>query len=355
MNKKRLMKHFMSLIAIDSPTGEEEKIANYLVEQLQALGILVQQDAYGNVYARHEGRGDPLFFSAHMDTVEPGRNIKPRVENGYVVSDKTTILGSDDKVGIVAILEMLANLPKNSRTIECIFTRSEEVGNYGAIHFDYSLLQAKKGYCFDLSQPVGTIASASPFYERFDMTLVGRSAHASHPEEAKNVLPALSEIIAHAPLGKVNKNTYFNIGVVNGGEVRNTILGQVTLKGEIRSFVEEKLQLTKETFRKKTAFIAKKYNLELREDWVLENPGYLHHGKSARQHILQTKKDIERLGFPFQLLQTAGVSDANIFNDRGFVCLNLGDGSEFSHTVQERVKVVELEKLAQLTLALASS
>ena len=51
--------------------------------------------------------GAPRSFSAHMDTVQPGVGIKPRVEGGIVRSDGTTILGADDKAGITAILEAL--------------------------------------------------------------------------------------------------------------------------------------------------------------------------------------------------------------------------------------------------------
>ena len=45
------------------------------------------------------------MLSAHMDTVEPGRNIKPKVLSDRIVSDGTTILGGDCKAGIAAIIE----------------------------------------------------------------------------------------------------------------------------------------------------------------------------------------------------------------------------------------------------------
>ena len=42
-----------------------------------------------------------------MDTVSPGEGIKPIIDeaNGIIKSDGTTVLGSDDKAGIAAILE----------------------------------------------------------------------------------------------------------------------------------------------------------------------------------------------------------------------------------------------------------
>ena len=44
-----------------------------------------------------------------MDTVSPSIGVKPIIDeaNGIIKSDGTTVLGSDDKAGIAAILEGL--------------------------------------------------------------------------------------------------------------------------------------------------------------------------------------------------------------------------------------------------------
>ncbi len=351
----RSIQTFFDLVRIDSPTGEEKALVEFLITKLQTLGLSVSQDKYGNVYARLDGDSEGIFFSAHMDTVEPGRGIHPKIYGEYLVSDGKTILGADDKIAIAAILEAIpVILSQSHKTVELVFTCSEEVGNYGAMEFDYNLLQAKNGYCFDLSQPVGTITIASPFYERFDITLMGRSAHASHPEEAINVLPALSEILQIAPLGKADEDTFFNIGVVDGGDVRNTILGSIMVKGEIRSFTAEGLSATKESFRKNVAKIATKYGINTKEEWVWENPGYKHISEKSRSFITDTEKLIKEIGLKSIITQTAGVSDANIFNDKGLLCLNLGNGGEFAHTTKERIKISELENLIQLMVALVT-
>lgn len=352
---RQLIQIFIELVKIDSSTGEEDAVAEYIIYFLSKIGFDVQKDSFGNLYARIEGIGEPVFLSAHMDTVEPGRTIHPKLENGFIISDGTTILGADNKVAVAAVLEAVTNLPANHRPLELIFTRSEEIGNYGAINFDYNLLTAKRGYCFDLSQHVGTITTASPFYERFDIALIGRSAHASHPEEAISVLPALSEILQISPRGKIEENTFFNIGVVNGGDVRNTVMGKLALNGEIRSYNNENLIRIKKTFRENVREIIERNGLEIKEDWVWENPGYQHNSKEAQDFIIQTSESIKQLGLETIITQTAGVSDANIFNDKGLICLNLGNGSEFSHTIQERVKVSELENLHRLILILATS
>ncbi|HEX9061522.1 MAG TPA: peptidase dimerization domain-containing protein, partial [Clostridia bacterium] len=210
------------------------------------------------------------------------------------------------------------------------------------------LIKSKKGYCFDISQPIGTIISASPYYERFDITLHGVAAHASQPEEAIPVLQALQEILSISPLGRIDADTLFNIGVVEGGQVRNTVLGQLTLKGEIRSFVENKLTSVKEIFRNNISKIAQTHHLKIEEDWVRENPGYKHTSEESQKFITETQKIMKALTIPSQIIDAGGVSDANIFNDKGLLCINLGDGSEFTHTLKERIAIKDLTLLLQI-------
>lgn len=237
---KQLVEQFMTLVKIDSATGDEDEITTYLLNWFKKRNIFVKKDTYGNIYAQIPGNKLPLFFSAHMDTVEPGKNIKPIIHNGYISSDGSTILGGDNKAALAAMLcaaDHFIQSKIDHREIEFIFTRSEEVGNYGAIHFDYRLLHAKTGFCFDSGNPVGTIIQASPFYERFDITVKGKAAHASRPYDANNVLYFLSSFLREVTLGKLDDDSIINIGVIQGGDVRNTIPGELIIKGEIRSFI----------------------------------------------------------------------------------------------------------------------
>ena len=69
-------------------------------------GGWLARDPAGNVAARLPGRGDarPLILSAHMDTVGPAENVRPRVERDRITSDGTTILGADCKAGIAVMM-----------------------------------------------------------------------------------------------------------------------------------------------------------------------------------------------------------------------------------------------------------
>lgn len=356
INIQRLNQIFAKIVQIDSPTGYELEFRDYIVEYLKnhSLADEIKVDNFGNIYARKEGQQPGYFYSAHLDTVEPGRGIKAVIENDYWVSEGETILGADNKSTLAAILETLHILKdtKNHRTLELVLTLSEEVGNYGAINFDYKLLKSQRGFCFDSSNAVGTIITASTYYERFDIKLIGQAAHASRPEEAINVLQIFNKILNDQPLGRLDEFTLFNIGVMNGGSVRNTVPGEMQIKGEIRSFKEENLIKHKEVFIKIVKQIVNNYSAQVEIELVRENPGYYLDDQSAKKLIKQTADIIQSLKLPLDHQTSWGVSDANIFNDKGLVCINLGDGTEMSHSVDERIKVSELEKLASLMFKL---
>ena len=171
INRERLIKTFCDIVQIDSPSGEEELMAQEIIARLEKMGFATKRDAYGNVVAS-DGRPNPILLSAHLDTVEPGRGIKPSVQEDRIVSDGTTILGGDCKAGIAAMLEGLESIIEDGEerhALELAFTREEEIGLVGARNLDFNLITAKEAIVFDGEGPVSQITSSSPTYIGFDM------------------------------------------------------------------------------------------------------------------------------------------------------------------------------------------
>ncbi len=56
------------------------------------------------------------------------------------------------------------------------------------------------------------------------------------------------------------------------------------------------------------------------------------------------------LHFPARLVSSGGGSDANIFNNLGIACANLGIGMKKVHTTEEFIKVEDLVNIARLLL-----
>lgn len=352
MANQHLLDTFLKLVKIDSPSGNENTLATYLINNLKDKLDIVQKDRYGNIYGRLNGEGNPLFFTGHLDTVEPGRGIKPQIKDGYITSDGTTILGADNKSSLACMLQTIMELKTKKIphfTLEFIFTKEEETTNAGAQNFDYSLLQAKKGFCFDSVSPLGTIILGSPFYERFDLNIIGKAAHASKPEQGINVLSVIKEVLNHFPLGKLDDNTIFNIGTFTGGYVRNTVPSGLTIQGEIRGFVEALISQHKQKFIKVVHTACELYKASYKLEFVEENKGYKYTENSVIKDIRAIMK---RIHITPQPITAWAVSDANIFNNRGLTCINLGDGVQFPHSAQERIKTSDMEKLVDLMVQL---
>lgn len=348
-----LVKTFCNLVQVDSPTGTEDSFGSYLVEYLKDKVDVIKKDSYGNVYVRLNGTGDAVFFSAHLDTVEPGKGIKPQIKDEYIASDGTTILGADNKSTIACYLQLIEELKKTKdhKTIEFVFTKEEETTSAGADNFKYSLLQAKTGFCFDSVNPIGTIITASPYYERFDLKILGKAAHASKPQAAINVLTIFKEILHNTALGKLDEDTVFNIGLFNGGYVRNTVPGEMTANGEIRGFVEEKINTHKKNFETAVKNACEKYKATHELNFHQENKGYKFNPDI--EIITNVIEKMTKVGINPQTLDAWAVSDANIFNHKNLICVNLGDGVEFPHSKQERIKVEDMEKNLKLMVELS--
>ncbi len=143
----RLLKTFLDLVRIDSPTGCESDVASYAAAALRSAGLSVRMACdgsgaeTGNVVAELRGTapGLTIVLSAHMDTVEPGRGVRPVVADGVVRSSGDTILGGDDKAGIAAILETVRRIDESGSAhppIRVLLTVGEEMGLLGAKALD---------------------------------------------------------------------------------------------------------------------------------------------------------------------------------------------------------------------------
>lgn len=240
---ERMITQFMEMVQINSESGEEAEFINYLLKEFQTLGAEATKDSYGNLVAKLPAKGcsgkDPILLSCHADTVKPGKNIQPVLLDGVIRSQGETILGADDKAGIAEMLEALRIAPIRP-PVEIAISRQEEVGLLGVKNLDYSLLSAKKGFLLD-NDTLDTIVIGGPSYFAIDVEIKGKAAHAGmEPEKGINAIQAASKAIAALKLGRIDFNTTANVGVINGGMIRNGVPEHVSFLAECRSLVHEK-------------------------------------------------------------------------------------------------------------------
>ena len=344
-DQTRLIKTLIDLIQIDSPSGDEDSIDAEVTSRLKLLGLTVLHDSYNNVIAKLPGKGTPLLLSAHLDTVEPGRGIKPTIDGEVLRSDGTTILGGDCKAGLAIILEGLAAAVDSNncnRAIEVVFTRHEEGGLVGAHNLDFSMVSAKEGIVFDGEGPPNRIVLSAPSQNVVTAEILGRAAHAGlEPEKGVSALLIAAEILSQLPLGRIDNETTANIGWMQGGLKRNIIPERASLDGEFRSRSNEKLADVECKFRGVFREVAMRYP-EAKIDLDIVNTYQAYRIDPDSQAVSIIGRALAGMDLEPILESTGGGSDANIFIEKGITALPVGIGVRDFHTTWETAVIPEV-------------
>lgn len=354
INRNRLVSTFLELVQIDSPSGQEEQIARRLMAELKSLDLLVGRDKTGNVIGRLAGKGQPILLCAHIDTVEPGQGVKPTIQDGLITSDGTTILGADDKSGVVVILEVLRVLAEEDLphpSLEVVLTVSEEIGLIGAQGLDLPRLRAKEGIVLDSGGEIGTIVVAAPSQDKIKAVVHGKSAHAGvEPENGINAIVVAAEAIVAMPLGRIDEETTANIGRIQGGTATNIVPDRAEMEGEARSHDERKLETQVRAMTEALKEAARRHRATVEID---VERSYSAFKLSEEDGIVRRAVAAARaLGLTPALVPSGGGSDANIFNAGGIVTINISTGMDKVHTTEERIVVDDLVKCAEFLLAI---
>ncbi|BBW95694.1 tripeptidase T [Geobacillus sp. FSL W8-0032] len=365
VNEQRLVDEFLGLVQIDSETKHEGEIAKVLKQKFAALGLEVIEDdaaaktghGAGNLIctlAATKDGVDPIYFTSHMDTVVPGKGVKPSIRDGYVVTDGTTILGADDKAGLAAMLEAIRVLKEQHiphGLIQFVITVGEESGLVGAKALDPSLLKAKYGYALDSDGKVGNIVVAAPTQAKLKVVVHGKTAHAGvAPERGVSAITIAAKAIAKMPLGRIDEETTANIGRFEGGTQTNIVCDRVDILAEARSLVPEKMEA--QVAKMKAAFetVAAEMGGRAEVEVDVMYPGFKF---SDGDHVVEVaKRAAANIGRPCELQRSGGGSDANVIAGFGIPTVNLAVGYEEIHTTNERMPIEELVKLTEMVVAI---
>ncbi|TCP31805.1 tripeptide aminopeptidase [Scopulibacillus darangshiensis] len=363
INQERLVNEFMELVQIDSETGHEEAISKVLKEKFQALGVKVEEDqarektghGANNLICTLEGRAeaDTIYFTSHMDTVVPGKNIKPSIQGDYIVSDGSTILGADDKAGLAAMFEAIKVLKEKDiphGTIQFIITVGEESGLVGAKALDDNLLKAKFGYALDSDGPVGDIITAAPTQAKLIVKIFGKTAHAGvAPEKGVSAITLAAKSISKMPLGRIDKETTANIGRFEGGKQTNIVCDYVEIIAEARSLVKEKMEDQVDKMKQAFENTAEEMGGRAEVEVIVMYPGFKF---GEGDHVVEVaKKAAKAIGREPKLLHSGGGSDANVIAGFDIPTVNLAVGYEDIHTKQEKMSITELGKTSEMIIS----
>ena len=372
-------------------TGGQLVFAEYLVKELESVGAeQVKMDEHGYVYAAlpaTEGlENRPVIgFIAHMDTAPAfsGENIRPRIIPDYdggdivlnqeqniimqvsefehlkdyigqtiIVTDGTTLLGSDDKAGVAEIIAALDKIKQDKikhGPVRIAFTPDEEIGR-GADLFDVEYFGADYAYTVD-GGDVGGIE-----YENFNAASATVTVHgfSVHPGSAKDAMINASNVAMefHMALPAMARpettegyQGFYHLCQMYG-DVTEAKLGYI-----LRDHDASKLQFKKDNLLHIACYLNGKYGPGTVEVEIKDSYRNMLEKIKPHFHLVETaRKAITKAGLTPEEIPVRGGTDGAVLSWKGLPCPNLGTGGFNFHGVCECTTVERMDKATEILL-----
>jgi tripeptide aminopeptidase len=364
--RERLLDDFVRLCEIESPSRSERAVADAVRQELEGLGLEVEEDDTaaetgsdaGNLLARIEGPegARTILLCAHLDTVPLAGPVEVARENGVLSNRHEAILGADNKAAVATILAAARRLTGEGTPVgvELLFTTCEEQALAGAKAFDLARLRSEFGYVFDHASSVGELVTASPTYYRLEADFRGQAAHAGiRPEAGHNAIAAAARAIAALQIGRLDESTTANVGEIQGGTAANVVAERCHVVLETRSLDDARAGEVVSSMV--DAISESASDLECDVETAVERlfRGY----KLARTSpvVEVAAEALRSTGIEPVYINTGGGSDANAFIAAGLPMVNVSNGTEGNHQPDESVTVDALEATLDVTLAIVAA
>lgn len=307
--KKSLLERFVKYCKINTrssytsesfpSTKEQWDLLHLLKKELEELGLEeITLDDKGYLFATLPAsmgyeNAPVIGFLAHVDTY-PGtsaENVSPQIIENYdgkpivldgtgiiidendspslpkmaghtiITTDGNTLLGADDKAGIVSIMEMVSFFKSHPEIphgkIRIGFTPDEEIGK-GADFFDVKTFGAEAAYTVDGSL-LGEIETETFCGDSATVEIIGYDIHPGlAKDKMKNAVRAAADFISRFPKDYLPETTekresYLHPIAINGE------VGKVIVKFIVRAFNVDELKEREEDIKR----VAK----ETEKDW----------------------------------------------------------------------------------------
>lgn len=379
-----------------SPSTEKQKnISNLLLNELKVEGIKVEQDQFGYIYAELPSNSEKnlatICFCAHMDTAPDcsGTNVKPILHKNYqgediilpddpsikisvsefpellqktgqdiITASGLTLLGSDDKSGITAIMEALIFLHRNPQIkhgiIKALFTTDEEIGR-GVNHVDLKKLAANYCYTMD-SGDVGYLEDETFSADACSVIITGVSTHPGYAKNRmENAIKIASEIIAALPKDKLSpETTEHKEGFIHPMKL-DAQLESAKIDFIIRDFVTSKLhdhvKVLKDACEKVIInYPNSKYTLNQTEQYRNMKEVLVNHPQVMNYAV----QAIHEAGIPLRQGIIRGGTDGSRLSFMGLPCPNIFAGEHGIHSKKEWTTVQDMEKAAEVIIRICN-
>lgn len=363
-------------------------LGKVIVEDLKELGledISLDENCYimATLPANCTEKIPSIGFIAHMDTAPTynGIGVNPRIVkyeggdivlnkelniilspkdfshmNNYIgqdliVTDGKTLLGADDKAGIVEIIEAIKYLKEHPEIkhgeIKIGFTPDEEIGR-GANFFDVEKFNCKFAYTVDGGE-LGELE-----YENFNaasavIKIKGRDIH---PGTAKNSM--INSIMIAMELNSMlppeqrpeHTENYEGFFLLNDmkGTVEDTTMNYIIRDHSMKKFNEKK-----NLIKAAVMYLQLKYKDACIEIEVKDSYYNMREKIEPVMYVIDlAKKSMEELGIEPHIRPIRGGTDGARLSYKGLPCPNLFTGGHNFHGKFEYISVQSMEKARDL-------
>ncbi len=232
--ENRITSLLAELVNIESITGNEPKVAEYLCSRLERSGYQVEkQIVTAGRYNLLAIKGTPrILFCTHMDTVAP---FIPFSSDGNIMRGRGTCDAKGSMTSMLFAGEKLADGGRDD--IGFLFVAGEETNSDGAkkagelgLHVEYIVL----------GEPTDNrIASAQKGTLVFRVEVEGQAGHSALPSSGRSAVHKMSALLKgwlDSDWGSdpFRGETTLNIGTVRGGTAPNVIAPGCVAEGIFR-------------------------------------------------------------------------------------------------------------------------
>jgi tripeptide aminopeptidase len=372
-------------------TNKQFNLAKVLKDELEDMGVnKTELDENGYLFATIPSNIDynvPVIgFIAHLDTSPDmsGENVKPIIVKNYagkdiilnleeniilspddspellrytdqdlIVTDGTTLLGSDDKAGIAEIMETAKYISENPDfkhgTIKIAFTPDEEIGR-GADLFNVEKFNADFAYTID-GGGIGELE-----YENFNAAhaVITVKGKAVHPGEAKNkmvnAILIINRIIGALPVEETPRYTdgyqgFYHV-IQASGNIERSQAELIIRDHDFDKFEEKKNRLLKLTKDLNEEYGNNYISIEITDQYYNMRKMIEPH-----MHIVETaKRAMEMVGITPIIKPIRGGTDGAKLSYKGLPTPNIFSGGHNFHSRYEYVSVNSMEMAVKTIL-----
>lgn len=215
------------LIDIESITGNEKQLGDYLYDHLSPLaarydGSVKRMPVEENRFNVLASWGNPVVtMSTHLDTVPP---FFPSREDDEFIWGR----GACDVKGLVAVMVTAAQqlLEEGTRNFALLFVVGEERNSAGA--YEASRNPRGSRYLINGEPTENRLALGSKGALRYEITARGRMAHSAYPELGESAIEKLLDVLSDVRAVPMPRDPLLgpgtlNIGTISGGRAPNIV------------------------------------------------------------------------------------------------------------------------------------